>query len=113
MGLGFTPVPQLTINFDAVVNFTGYQTYHLDPTSGKVSLDSRVTGRLGPGLEWLIANKVPIRAGVVYDSGLPGTFVTCGLGYVSTSFGVDLGYRAKVQGGIENFLAVGIRLFVD
>jgi hypothetical protein len=113
LAVAVTPVPQLSINFDAVVNFTGFQSYHLDMMTNKVTLDSRVTGRLGPGLEWLIANKVPLRAGVVYDSGLPGTFLTCGLGYVSSSFGVDIGYRAKVTGGIENFLMVGVRLFVD
>lgn len=112
LAVGFSPIPQLTINFDAVTNFTGYKSYSLDPT-GKVVLDTRVTGRLGPGIEWLIANKVPLRAGVVYDSGLPGTFLTVGLGYVSTSWGVDLGYRAKVQGGIENFLGVGVRIFID
>ncbi len=113
MAIAVTPVPQLNINFDAVLNFTGYQTYHLDQMTGKVSHDDRVTGRLGPGIEWVVASKVPLRVGVVYDSGLPGTFITAGLGYVSTSFGVDLGYRAKVQGGIENVLMVGVRIFVD
>jgi hypothetical protein len=72
-----------------------------------------VTARFGPGLEWLIAGKVPIRAGVVYDSGLPATFLSLGLGYVSPSFAIDLGYRTKVQGGIENFLMLGLRLFVN
>jgi hypothetical protein len=113
IGLGVTPVPQLTINFDVVVNFSGYQTYRVDPTAGTISLDARQTARLGPGLEWLIAGRVPLRAGVVYDSGLPGTFLTVGLGYVTPQFGVDLSYRGKVQGGIENVLMLGLRLFID
>jgi len=64
-------------------------------------------------IEWLAGNKVPIRAGVVYDSGLPATYLTIGLGYLSTAFGIDLSYRGKVQGGIENFLMLGIRIFID
>jgi hypothetical protein len=113
IGLSYVPIPALSINFDTVVNFTGFQTYRVDPMTGTVSLDQRTTARLGPGVEWLAGNKVPIRAGVVYDSGLPATYLTCGLGYLSSSFGIDLGYRGKVQGGKENFLMLGIRIFID
>ncbi|HXU74788.1 MAG TPA: hypothetical protein VN947_36075 [Polyangia bacterium] len=113
IGLAYVPIPALSINFDTVVNFTGFQNYRIDMMTGKVTLDQRTTARLGPGIEWLAGNKVPIRAGVVYDSGLPATYLTFGLGYLSTAFGVDLSYRAKVQGGIENFLMLGIRIFID
>ncbi len=113
IGLAYVPVPSLSINFDTVINFTGYQNYRVDMMTGKVTLDQRTTARLGPGIEWVISNKVPLRAGVVYDSGLPATYLTLGLGYLSSAFGIDLSYRAKVQGGIENFLMLGIRIFID
>jgi hypothetical protein len=113
LGLAYVPLPTLSINFDTVVNFTGFQTYHYDMATNKVTLDQRTTARLGPGLEWLIAGKVPLRAGVVYDSGLSSTYLTAGLGYLSNSFGIDLSYRGKVAGGIENFLLLGLRLFID
>jgi hypothetical protein len=113
IGLAYVPLPVLSINFDTVINFTGFQNYKVDMMTGKVSLEQRTTVRLGPGIEWLAANKVPIRAGVVYDSGLPATYLTLGLGYMSNSFGVDLTYRTKVQGGLENFLMLGIRIFID
>lgn len=112
IGLSYIPLPTLSINFDTVVDFTGFQTYHFDEMTGKVSLDQRTTARLGPGIEWVAGNRVPIRAGVTYDSGLPATYLTVGVGYLSTSFGVDLSYRGKVQGGLENFLMLGLRLFV-
>ncbi len=112
-GLAYIPIPNLTINFDAVINFTGYQSYKYDSTTGKVSLDQKTTGRLGPGLEWAIAQKVPVRIGLVWDSGLPATYLTAGLGYMGQTFGIDLGYRAKVQGGIENFLMLGLRIVVN
>jgi hypothetical protein len=112
-GLAYLPIPNLSINFDAVINFTGYQSYKYDSKTGKVSLDQKTTGRLGPGLEWAIASKVPVRIGLVWDSGLPATYLTAGLGYMGQTFGIDLGYRAKVQGGIENFLMLGIRIVVN
>ena len=113
IGLAYVPVPSLSINFDTVINFTGYQDYEVDMMTGKVSLNQKTTARLGPGIEWVVSNKVPLRAGVVYDSGLPATYLTFGIGYLSTAFGVDLSYRAKVQGGIENFLMLGLRIFID
>ena len=113
IGLAYVPVPTLSINFDTVINFTGYQDYQVDMMTGKVSLNQKTTARLGPGIEWVVSNKVPLRAGVVYDSGLPATYLTFGIGYLSTAFGVDLSYRAKVQGGIENFLMLGLRIFID
>jgi hypothetical protein len=112
LGLAYIPVPVFSINFDTVINFTGFQELHIAP-DGKVTRDSRTTVRLGPGLEFDAGRKVPIRAGVVYDSGLSATYLTLGLGYLGTSFGVDLSYRLKVDGGLENFLMLGIRLFVD
>jgi hypothetical protein len=113
IGLAYVPMSTLSVNFDTVINFTGYQSYKLDEMTGKVSLDQRTTARLGPGLEYLAGQRVPIRAGVVYDSGLPATFLTLGLGYLGSSFGIDLSYRTKVQAGVENFLILGLRLFVD
>jgi hypothetical protein len=113
VGLSYMPLQSLSINFDTVINFTGYQNYRFDKMTGKVSLDQRTTARLGPGLEYVVAQHVPIRAGVVYDSGLPATFLTVGAGYLARQFGIDLSYRGKVQGGKENFLMLGLRIFVD
>jgi hypothetical protein len=113
IGLAYVPLPTLSINFDTVVNFTGYQKRNVDPATDKVTLSNRVSARLGPGIEWTIANKVPVRAGYIYDSGLYGHFLTLGLGYVSPSFGVDLGYRVKLGGGLENLLMVGLRIFIS
>ncbi len=113
IGLAYVPLPTLSINFDTVIDFTGYQNYQIDMMTGKVTLDQKTTARLGPGIEWVAGSKVPLRIGVVYDSGLPATYLTAGIGYLSSAFGVDLSYRAKVQGGIENFLMLGIRIFID
>ena len=118
IGLAYVPLPTLSINFDTVVNFTGYKQLHVN-SMDQTKLDSRITARLGPGIEWTIARKVPVRFGVVYDSAWEGhnsrgaTYLTLGLGYLSQSFGIDLGYRVKVEAGTENFLMLGLRLFVN
>ena len=112
-GLAYAPIPSLSINFDAVIDFTGYQNYHFDAMTGKITLDQRTTGRLGPGVEYVIAQHVPLRVGVTYDSGLPATYVTGGIGYLGQSFGIDLAYRGQVAGGRENFIMAGIRIFVN
>lgn len=113
VGLSYSVLPNLAINFDTDINFSGYQRYSYDPDTGKVNLYQRTTARLGPGVEWAIANKVPLRAGVVWDSSLPATYLTGGIGYLGQSFGIDLGYRGKVSGGVENFLMLGLRIFVN
>jgi hypothetical protein len=114
IGLAVFPIPALAITFDTAVNFTGFREYKgLDPMTGAVRTDFKAAARLGPGLEYTIAGKVPIRAGVVYDSGFPATYITAGLGFVSTQVAVDLGYRGKVAGGIENSLALSLRIFIN
>jgi hypothetical protein len=113
LGLAYLPLPTLSINFDTVLNFTGNQNYSRDAKTGQVNTSQRTTARLGPGIEYVIAGRVPLRAGVVWDSTLPSTAVTAGLGYLSTSFGIDLSYRGRVQGGADNLIMLGIRLFVN
>jgi hypothetical protein len=121
IGLAYTPLPVLTIGFDTVINFTGNQQLNVDPSSGKRSYESRTTVRLGPGIQWVISNKVPVRAGYVFDSELRAgksnpagsSYLTVGLGYQSPQFGIDLGYRGKVDGGKDNILEIGARLFVN
>ena len=122
IGLAYVPLPVLSINFDTVVNFTGYKDVHpdtMDPS--KIKVDSRITARLGPGIEWTVAHKVPIRSGRGLRFGLAGpqlpprrhlSHPRVGLPG-SPSFGIDLGYRVKVEAGIENFLMLGLRLFVN
>jgi hypothetical protein len=118
IGLAYIPMPVLSISFDSVVNFTGNQDLNVD-AHGKRSLDSRVTARLGPGIQWVISNKVPVRVGYIFDSELRGrnsagsSYLTLGLGYLSPQFGIDLGYRGKVGGGSENLLEIGARLFIN
>ncbi|MEO6950266.1 MAG: hypothetical protein ABI321_00530 [Polyangia bacterium] len=112
-GLSFIPIPTLLINFDGVANFTGYKTLVVTDDPSVVKYKFKPTGRFGPGIEWLIASKVPVRAGFVYDTGLNAAYVTAGTGYFGQSFAVDLSYRGKVTGGVENFLMIGLRLFIN
>jgi hypothetical protein len=119
LGLSWIPIPALMINFDGVANFTGYRKpiYENPGTSLEYAAITgakfKATGRFGPGIEWLIAQKVPLRGGFIYDTALAASYVTVGTGYFSHSFAIDASYRAKVSGGLENYVMVGIRIFIN
>ena len=101
MGLSYSSGGDLVIAFDAVVDFGKY----LDAKNN--SLDTWV---LGGGLEYIAGGKVPLRVGCYHDTGMPGTFLGFGLGYTTTGFGFDLGYRQKIQGGNDSTLMAGLHL---
>ncbi len=112
MGAAFIPIPALSINFDAVVNFSGYQTTTVN-IEDQVKVKRRVTGRFGPGVEWIIAQKVPLRASYIFDSAIPASYLTIGSGYQAQKWALDLSYRGKITGGVQNFLMLGLRIFVN
>jgi hypothetical protein len=112
IGIGFAALPSLSINVDAVINFTGNKYLKIDEVTGTASFDNRTTVRVGPGLEWLIKGKVPLRLGYTFDSALLASYLSAGLGYMSQSFAIDASYRGKVDGGIENSVMIGLRIFI-
>lgn len=112
-GMSIIPVPSLLINFDGVANFTGYKTLVTTSDPSVVKYKLKPAGRFGPGIEWLVASKVPLRAGFVYDTGLNAAYVTAGTGYFGSSYAIDISYRGKVSGGVENFLMIGLRIFIN
>lgn len=103
MGAGITlrPMAPLAIAFDAAWN--------LD--TGDVS-----TGRFGGGAEYFLQaasrdSGFPLRAGVIHDAGLDGTYITAGAGLQSFKIGLDLGARVQVSGGDELVLVASLRIF--
>ena len=110
MGAAFKATPAFTLAFDTVIDFDKY--YQLVDVQ-KGTTERLTTVRLGGGLEWLAGGRVPIRLGAVWDSGRPGTYVTTGLGYTSTSFAIDLSYRQQVSSGIDSRLVLGLRVFLQ
>lgn len=104
VGAGITarPVAALALGLDGLWN--------LDVPEG------RGTGRYGAGLEYFFTSAdqqsgYPIRAGVIHDRELEGTYVTGGLGYTSVKVGLDVGARKQVDGGDEFMVQAGLRVF--
>ncbi len=102
LGLSYMFGTQLLISADCKIAFNQYR----DPATD----DARTTVRVGGGLEYIAANIVPIRAGFVYDSGRPGSFLSLGVGYQGRNFGIDVAYRQQVGNGVESLIIAGIRL---
>jgi hypothetical protein len=94
------PVPALTLAFDALWNLDA---------SGR-------TGRYGGGAEYFISADngqmgFPVRAGMVHDVALGGTYITGGLGIAGMKMGLDIGARKEVDGGNELVVTASLRVF--
>lgn len=101
-GLAFRPMENLGLAADGVWNLEAPEGQGTGRYSGGGSLFLRSeNGQTG----------YPIRAGVVHDVGLDGTFITAGLGFVTTKLGVDIGVRKQVAGGDELLILGSLRLF--
>lgn len=109
LGAALKATPSFTMAFDAVIDFDKY--YRLDEATQEAV--KRTTTRLGGGLEWLAGSVVPLRLGALWDSGSGASYMTGGLGYVSSSFGLDLSYRQQIGGGVESRLLLGLRVFLQ
>jgi hypothetical protein len=75
--------------------------------------------RWSGGLGVVIANMVPLRAGVAYDLATDSLLVSGGIGYQDSSFGADIAYRQRVVHGTlasdapgDRILAIAIRVNV-
>jgi hypothetical protein len=103
-GLGFQPLPQLSLGADGVWN--------LDAPA------DQSTGRYGLGGEYFVSaadgqQGYPIRLGYVYDAKNDGSYLTAGLGFMTPRVGVDAGMRYQVAGeGDEIAVIFGLRVFM-
>jgi hypothetical protein len=101
-GLSYTIDSTFTIAADGMADLS---TFH--------NLDGslRPEATFGLGLE-LFTGEVPIRAGYMYDTGRGVHYVTTGLGYVNTSFAIELSYRQALVNYDGSWLMLSFRYFV-
>lgn len=121
-GLAFQFSQRLTVAADVLLNFTGYQTCEgtaeKDPCNtrqdpAQPTPSNRTVVRAGGGVEYVIADKVPLRAGYMFDSLQNSSHISAGLGYQSPRFGIDAALRQRLAGGNETILLLGFRIFRD
>lgn len=98
-GLVVRPLPALTLAFDA--------RWQLEQEGS--------TGRYGGGAEYFISTSdrqsgYPLRVGAVHDVAEDATYLTAGLGLMSTSVGFDVGARTRTDGDGFDVLA-SLRIF--
>src|SRR5882672_1255778 len=104
-GVAFLPMPELVLTLDGLTSFTRDDF-----------LGTRGTGVMG-GLEWVLAQRVVVRAGGGTDPLLGVGYAAGGVSAVSEFGAVDLAVRGDlvpIQTGSERSLFVGVslRLFV-
>ncbi len=99
-GVLFRPAPSITATFDSRWKLDG---------NGK-------TGRFGGGLEYFLSpgngqTGYPLRAGVLYDRALGGTYVSGGFGVAGMKMGLDVAARRMVKGGDETTIIASLRFY--
>ncbi len=97
MGISYAFENILLVEFDTVLNFSSAES---------------VKPRYHTGLELFLAKTYALRGGAQYDALLQGTYITAGLGLISTKAGLDLSFRQMVSGGAETIFAFGLRFLL-
>ena len=112
IGLSYRPGARWLLAADVVINFTGIQMCSAAPPDPCSETTPRTTARVGGGVEYNIADRVPLRAGYVYDTELDAHHISGGLGYLhpERGIGVDFAIRQRVEGGNESVLLLGLRI---
>lgn len=98
----YTIERMVTIAFDG---FADLSTFYNDDGS------LRPEAVLGGAVEVFVSG-VPIRAGYSFDTGRDIHYVTAGLGYVTSEWGLDLSWRQQIVGDDDTWLLLGFRYFV-
>jgi hypothetical protein len=99
---------------------TRYFSGHLGYTSGLFTAAADVRGDFvtrpentftySGGLEYVLGQGVPVRAGYTYDGFTRGHIVAAGLGLMAEGSGLDLAYQHEIGGDESRQLALTIKL---
>jgi len=98
LGVSYAFGTTFLAEFDAVMNFS--------------TADSVKASYHGGG-ELFLGSSYALRAGVMHDTYREATYVTGGLGLVSSKVGLDAALRQMVRGGAETTVAVALRVFMN
>ncbi|MFO0600845.1 MAG: hypothetical protein U0228_36380 [Myxococcaceae bacterium] len=62
------------------------------------------------GIEWLIAQMIPVRAGYEHDGIANHDYISFGTGYFSSGSGVDIAYRHEINGQNGRLISLTLKL---
>ena len=79
-------------------------------------IDGDHSARYGGGAEFFFRNDdgqvgIPLRAGILHDSGLGQTYLSGGLGLAGMKYSLDVGGRVAVDGGREKMIIASLRFY--
>lgn len=96
--LALTPLPELTLGIDGLLDFTSFGAAKLS---------------FGTGVEYMAAQTFPLRIGYSLDSGRKLHRLTFGIGYTDQMVGLEVGLRKDIAGGDDTRVYGALRLYVD
>lgn len=73
----------------------------------------KTTTRAQGGVEFLVEDAIPIRAGYRYDDGAESHAISFGIGYVDRSFSADAAVRRVVSGDQATAIVLGLTLHLE
>lgn len=104
----YTIERMVTIAFDGLADLS---TFCQDGPCATAPGDLRPEAVFGGAVEVFVSG-VPIRAGYSFDTGRDIHYVTAGLGYVTSDWGLDFSWRQQIVGDDDTWLLLGFRYFV-
>jgi len=96
-GVGIGVLDMLLIEADLILDFSSHD---------------KVNEEIRGGAELLIAGRVPVRLGYVYDVLLNMNSIAAGIGYMDSAFAIDFGFQQELVERGRFQLAFGIRIFI-
>jgi len=94
--VGLALLGMLVVEGDLVLDFTSHE---------------KMSEQIDAGVELLVANVLPLRFGYSYDLWTERHALSGGLGYVDTSFAVDVGFMRELGADPRMRLAFGFKYF--
>lgn len=98
LGVAFGSDDSFQLSLDTVVNLAD-------------SAHPAYSGRFG--LEYLLGDAFPFRAGVMFDQPTKALDLTLGLGLVTSAFGVDVGWRHGLRQDGGQYVGVSVKMFLE
>jgi hypothetical protein len=97
-GIGVGVMDALTLEGDALVDFTTYD---------------RSTWRAGAGGEFVVADHFPLRLGYRFDEGQESHAIGGGAGYRDAQFGFDVAVRRTIAGEAATTVVFGLQFLLE
>lgn len=103
--------PELTPYYSGHLGYTsGLFSLAVDVRADFVTVPDSTTLTYSGGLEYILGDGIPVRAGYTYDGFTKGSTLAAGFGLMAEGGGLDLAYQYEIGGEERRFVALTFKL---